>query len=373
MIMMMKCFLMLCLCCCTSLSFSCTHFKLTAKDKSIIIGRSMEFGPNLETDIYTVNRGTAFESTTPDNKPGLHWQAKYGYLALDGFHLFPTSGLNEQGLSFDALYLPDLAQYETYEPNNPAEAMPYYQLADYILGSFSSISEIKQTLPKLTIYAKALEHAGKQVVFPMHFIVTDAQGQGLVIEMINGKLHLYENKLGLLTNSPSYPWQQTNLSNYINLSPFAPHPIVKDGITYNATGQGAGAIGLPGDYTPPSRFVRMAYLANTSKPMPDAPQTVNLAEHLLNNVDIPLGAVRDLKGDNRVESMDKTQWVVIKDLTHHVLYFRSYSDLTLQKIDMKKLNFEPGAPKQRLKLENDQAHIIDATERLKQGPSASSP
>ena len=74
-----------------------------------------------------------------------------------------------------------------------------------------------------------------------------------------------------------------------------------------------------------------------------------------------------------VESMDKTQWVVIKDLTHHVLYFRSYSDLTLQKIDMKKLNFEPGAPKQRLKLENDQAHIIDATERLKQGPSASSP
>jgi len=346
-------------------SLACTHFYLTAKDGSVVVGRSMEFGPQLETDIYTVNRGTSFDSTTPDNKPGLHWQAKYGYLALDGFHLFPVSGMNEQGLSFDALYFPGFSEYETYDANKPSEAMPYYLIADYVLGNFSDVSEIKAALPKLTIYAKALMHAGKEVVFPMHFAVTDKKGQSIAIELEDGKLHIYDNKIGIFTNSPSYPWHVTNLSNYVNLSPNAPDPIVKDGITYNATGQGAGALGLPGDYTPPGRFIRVAYLVNTAKQTKDAAEAVNLAQHVLNNVDIPYGAVRGKQGDNAPDEIDSTQWVVVKDLEHHILYFRSYSDLALQQVDMAQLKFEPGSPKRSLTLVDDTSRIVDATARFK--------
>lgn len=343
---------------------ACTHINLTANDGSVVVGRSMEFGPKLETDIYTVNRETKFESTTPDGKPGLHWQAKYGYLALDGFHLFPVSGLNEQGLSFDGLYFPGFAEYQTYDANQASEAMPYYLIGDYILGNFSKITEIKNALPKLTIYAKALDHAGQSVVFPMHFVVTDKQGQSIAIEFTQGQLHIYDNKVGVFTNSPSYPWHITNLSNYINLSPNAPGPIVKDGVTYNATGQGAGAIGLPGDYTPPGRFVRMAYLVNTAKPVDDAIGAVNLSQHILNNVDIPYGAVRGKLGDTSPDEVDSTQWIVIKDLVHHVLYFRSYTDLTLQKIDMRKFNFKQGSPTRRLTLVDDVSRVVDATQRL---------
>jgi len=346
-------------------NFACTHFVLTAEDETVVVGRSMEFGPKLETEIYTVNRGTAFDSTTPDGKPGLHWQAKYGYLALDGFHLFPVSGLNEQGLSFDALYLPGLAEYQPYHVNKPSESMPYYLMADYVLGNFSNVDDIKQALPKLTVYAKALKHAGKNVVFPLHFAVTDVNGNSIVIEMIEGTLNIYDNKLGILTNSPSYPWHVTNLSNYVNLSPHAPEPIVQDGVTYNATGQGAGALGLPGDYTPPGRFIRVAYLVGTAKPTEDAVKTVNLAQHVLNNVDIPYGAIQAKEGDQSPDDMDVTQWVVIKDLTHKVLYFRSYTDLALQKIDMAQLKFEPGSPKRRLTLVDNTSRIIDATAQLK--------
>lgn len=103
------------LACCTE-TFSCTHFRLQANDKSVVVGRSMEFAENLETDIYTVNQESLFTSTTPDNKEGLSWKAKYGYLALDGFHLFPVSGLNEAGLSFDLLYLPNFAKFQDYDP-----------------------------------------------------------------------------------------------------------------------------------------------------------------------------------------------------------------------------------------------------------------
>jgi len=131
-----------CLCSYAMSSLACTHVRLTAKDGSVVIGRSMEFGPKLETELYTVNRETKFESTTPDGKPGLHWQAKYGYLALDGFHLFPVSGMNEQGLSFDGLYFPGFAEYQAYDMNQASEAIPYYLIGDYILGNFSNITEI---------------------------------------------------------------------------------------------------------------------------------------------------------------------------------------------------------------------------------------
>lgn len=348
--------LLLYICTHTALSMACTHFKLTAKDNTVIIGRSMEFGPNLETDIYTVNQGTAFTSTTPDNQPGLAWKAKYGYLALDGFHLFPTSGLNTAGLSFDLLYLPGLAAYQNYHKTHASQSMPYYQIADYILGNFSSVDAIKQQLPHLNIYAKPLIHQGQSVIFPVHYIVTDKTGKSIVIEYIKGQLNIHDNPSGILTNAPSYPWQEQNLANYINLSPNAPKPIVKDGITYSATGQGGGAVGLPGDYTPPSRFVRVAYLVNTAKPTDNAKKTVNLATHILNNVDIPYGAVRGEVGDKTPDAIDYTQWVVIKDLTHQIIYVRDYADLTLRKIEMNQLKFSPNAAQFKQALVQDKTH-----------------
>ena len=150
----------------------------------------------------------------------------------------------------------------------------------------------------------------------------------------------------------------------MNLSPHAPTPIIRDGITYNATGQGAGALGLPGDYTPPSRFIRIAYLVSTAKQVDNAVKAVNLAEHILNNVDIPYGAVRGPKGNSAPDEMDFTQWVVMKDLTHHILYFRSYADLSMQKIEMSQIKFKSGSPQLKMVLADDKSHMIDATGRF---------
>ena len=80
----------------------------------------------------------------------------------------------------------------------------------------------------------------------------------MVIEYVNGAAHVYDNPIGVFTNSPAFDWHITNLRNYVNLSPINVAPVKLSGKTLKGLGQGSGLLGLPGDYTPPSRFVRAA-------------------------------------------------------------------------------------------------------------------
>ena len=93
---------------------------------------------------------------------------------------------------------------------------------------------------------------------PFHYVVYDAAGASIAIEPIGGKLKIYDNPLGVMTNSPTFDWHMTNLRNYIALNPRNVPPLKIDGMTFRQFGEGSGMLGLPGDTTPPSRFVRAA-------------------------------------------------------------------------------------------------------------------
>jgi len=150
-----------------------------------------------------------------------------------------------------------------------------------------------------------------------------------------------------MTNSPTYDWQITNLVNYMHLAPVNPNPVVDNGIMYAATGQGFGMIGLPGDISPPSRFVKTVTLTRVAIPTTNGTDAVNLAEHIINNVDIPLGLARE-PGQGDVSSNDITQWVVFKDLTHKVFYYRTYNNMTLRSVALERLDFAENAVRLRM-------------------------
>src|ERR1035438_9464972 len=92
---------------------------------------------------------------------------------------------------------------------------------------------------------------------PLHYVLHDAKGNSIVLEWVGGKLNIYDNTVGVMTNSPTYDWQMTNLRNYVSLSPDNAKPVTVNGVQYAANGQGSGLLGLPGDPTPPSRLVQM--------------------------------------------------------------------------------------------------------------------
>lgn len=334
-------------------SFACTDFRLTAKDGTVLITRSMEFAQEFHSNLRSSPRGRAFSITSPDRKnDGMTWKATYGYVFLDGMNFdIVTDGMNEAGLSFEALYLPGLAQYQVVPPGQNKQALPYFMLGDWILGSFKNIDELREALPNIYVFEQKLPGLG-DMVFPLHFSVYDASGKGLVIEYINGKLNIHENKLGILTNAPSYDWHLTNLNNYVHLRPVNPPPVIAEGIQFAATGQGFGMIGLPGDISPPSRFVKTAVLADVVLPADNAVGVLNLAQHIINNVDIPRGLAREPESGKYIN--ETTQWTVFKDLTHKVFYYRTYDDFSLRSVSLDKVDFSEKAPRLKMPIASPQ-------------------
>lgn len=344
--------------CAAQASFACTDFSLRAKDGTVMVTRTLEFATQLQSEIVTSPRGQRFRYTAPDGGAGMAWQSRYGYVYLNALHAkIAMDGMNEAGLSFEYLYLPNETQYPLVPRGQDAHALPYYALGSWILGNFKTVAELKQALPKIHVYSQHLASFG-QVIFPVHAIIHDAQGQSIVVEFVGGKMQIYDNKIGVTTNAPRYDWQVTNLRNYINLTPISPTQVTVQGIPYLSTGQGSGMLGLPGDASPPSRFVKIAILKATSLPVDQASDLLNLSEHIVNNVDIPKGFVRGKVG-NQVE-IDYTQWAVFKDLTHQVLYYRSYDNPAVQSISLSKLDFSPSARILSMPIES-RPMVIDAT------------
>jgi len=350
----------------TSILFSmnplqaCTDFKLQAKDGTILITRSMEFGDDLKSNLRSSPRGRTVTSTTPNNKAGLSWKTVYGYLYVDGFGVDASfDGINETGLTFEYLYLPGETQYQTVPEGKDAQAIPYIFFGDWVLGNFKTIDEVKQALTQVYVTNQIIPQLG-DAILPAHASIYDATGKGIVVEFYNNKINVYDN-LGVMTNSPKYDWHVTNLRNYINLSADIPNAIIKDGITYAATGQGTGAVGLPGDASPPSRFVKTAFMVNNVFQVAGAAELVNLAQHIINNVDLPAGYVRSV--ENGVTSTDTTQWVVFKDITHKVFYYRTYEDMTLRSINMKDIDFSENAPRLKMPLLMS-PHKINMTDKF---------
>lgn len=326
---------------------ACTDFRLQAKDGSILITRSMEFAQDLKSNLRSSTRGRAFNSKAPNGKAGLSWISKYGYLYIDGFDVDASfDGINETGLTFEYLYLPGETRYQTIADGQESKALSYILFGDWILGNFKTIDEVLQALAQINVVEEILPQLGSAIL-PAHASIYDATGRGIVVEFYNNKINVYDN-IGIMTNSPKYDWHITNLNNYINLSPNNPAAISKGNMTFAATGQGSGAVGLPGDASPPSRFVKIAFMLNNVFEVENAPELLNLAQHIINNVDLPKGYVRSV--ENTSISTDITQWVVFKDVTKKILYYRTYNDLMLHAIEMKDIDFKQNAPLLKMSL-----------------------
>lgn len=336
-------------------SWACTDFQVKAEDNSIVIGRSMEFALEIGSEIVTFPRGEENVSMTPEGNKGLSWKSKYGFLGINalGLKRAIVDGLNEAGLAVEFLWFPG----SVYGKAKGKNFVAITDLGLWLLGSFATVDEVKSAIADRNLAGVYIPQL-KQVP-GFHVAVHDARGKNLVIEFINGEKKIYDNPIGVMTNRPTFDWHLANLRNYLNLTPVDKESQKVAGVDVEASGSGNGWLGLPGDWMPPSRFVRTVKLLHAAKPPTNSAEGVTLAEHILNAVDIPYGVIKA-----QPIGYDYTQWCVIKDLTNRALYYRSYRDLVLKRIDMKQLNFNPGAPTKVIQIEDGSRNVINVTEKL---------
>ncbi|MBO8471427.1 MAG: choloylglycine hydrolase family protein [Bacteroidetes bacterium] len=314
---------------------ACTGITLKAKDGSIVLARTCEWGgSNLESRYVIVPRSHTQTSLTPSGQNGLVYTTRYGYAGISVMQdSFVTEGLNEKGLSAGLFFFPGYGQYEEYSSGRNSSTMVDVELVGWMLGNFSTVEEVKEAIGSVHIVATSPE-AGTA-----HWRIADATGAQAVLEIIGGEPRFYDNKLGVLTNSPGFEWQMTNLNNYVNLFPGQADPLK---LTYEVTlrqfGAGAGFLGIPGDVTPPSRFVRAAFYKATAPQYGTSFETVKETFQILNNFDIPIG-VEHGAGKAPADIPSATQWTTSSDQSALRLYYRTAWNSTIRCIDLKTIDF----------------------------------
>ena len=214
------------------------------------------------------------------------------------------------------------------------------EFMSWALMNFANVAQIKAALGDVSIIN--IVQPDLKVVPPFHYVFHDAGGAVLVVEPIKGKLVAHDNPYGVMTNSPPFDWHVNNLGNYLKLTPMEPDPIKVFGQTVRPISTGAGFLGMPGDSTSPSRFIRALAYSSTITPAKNADENVRLAEHVLHNFDIPIGSIRTTI--NKQTFMELTQWSVISDLKNGRFYFSTYDYQPLRMVDLKQTNFDKAAP-----------------------------
>lgn len=313
---------------------ACTGITLRTADGGSIVARTIEWGgSNLNSRYVIVPRGYTQRSYTPEGIDGMRFAARYGYVGLAVEQKeFVAEGLNEEGLSAGLFYFPAYGRYVDFDPALKEQSIADLQLVAWVLGSCRTVDEVKEAIGKVRVIA--IDPRASTV----HWRFTDRSGQQIILEIIDGKPCFYDSKLGVLTNSPGYEWQLTNLNNYVNLYPgsAAAHPLGE--VQLAQFGAGAGMLGLPGDITPPSRFVRAAFYQATAPQRATAEDTVLECFQILNNFDIPIG-VEFATGQTPTDIPSATQWTSAADPQNGRIYYRTMYNSAIRCIDLKSIDF----------------------------------
>lgn len=321
---------------------ACTGITLTAASGDVVRARTMEFNVNLKSSIIMIPRAQARTGTTPDGKPGIRWKAKYASVGTSPMGLpFIVDGLNEKGLSVGLFYFDQSARFQPYTPADAPRTLASWELGSYILDRFATVDEVREGLDDVIVAPATFDQF--DIVLPLHFVVTDPSGQTIVIEYIDEKLNIHENNIGVITNNPPFDWHMTNLQNYVNLD-LQNAPAKHLGrVEIKGLGQGTGLLGMPGDFTSPSRFVRATIFAHGVIQSPDADHAIFQAFHILNNFDIPKGVAREGHADAHGNvNADYTQWTSANDLSARRFYFRTYEDSTVRVVDLTQQDLDAG-------------------------------
>ena len=325
----------------SALGWACTGIRLRAEDGGAVYGRTMEWGAfDLNSRVVVFPRNHRFRGTTPEGANGKTWRGKYGIVALDMLEKdLIADGMNEEGLSAGLFYHPGFAEYAEYDVTMKSKTISAVDMCAYVLSQFATVQQVREGIKNLVMVPVVEEALGIPV--EAHWIVNDARGNSIIIEAYQGELRVFKNSLGVVTNAPNFDWHITNLRNYRNLSMVAlPQKELED-LDFSPIGAGSGMMGLPGDHTPPSRFIRAVAWSQSARPTMTSGETVYELFRILDNFNLPLGVAEG--GENSHTNLEgmrsSTLWTTAWDMNERVLYYHTQHNRRVRMLNFDDVDF----------------------------------
>lgn len=296
-----------------SQSLSCTNFSVSTKN-NVIVARTLDFESNLGNQFALGYQGDLNSSNLNLNKkaPVFYWKNKYAFLGQTGMHNpIIIDGINSRGVYAGYFYLPGITKYPKLNSQLKKPALGIFDVVNYILGVASSVKDADKLLSRVQIVNNAVSldptHSNSPfAIMPMQILIRDKSGASMVIEFINKKAIFFRHPGHVLTNAPSLSWQLRNARKYDYVKTNLSH-LKYDGQLMS----GSGFVGIPGDWTPPGRFVRMTQVIRHFPKCQSDAQALYLARQGLGIVTVNLGV-----------NPSPTLWVSISNLKKGVYYFR---------------------------------------------------
>lgn len=345
----------------------CTGIRLECAN-GYVAGRTCEFGLVLEYDALFLPVGTQYTAVIPGSS-GKSWTSTHAVVGAATFGcLSIMDGINDAGLMAAAFYFSGQAEYADAAQTDKSRAVNPSEVPHYILANCGTIDEALAAIQDITVVDVPVKGWGPTAP-PLHYQIIDNQGRHVAVEPTHaGALQVTENPTGAFTNSPDLPFHLLNLTQYMNISPETVQQSGVFGTTITATGMGSGGLGLPGDYSPPSRFVRAAFFSANHPTPATTIDGVQELFHLLNVFDIPMGAAK--VGD----TSDFTQMTVARDSRELTYAWRTYADQRIRQVNLKQLMENASGPVRIVitPITGDESTIDDVTGRLIDSPVTAS-
>lgn len=322
---------------CTAVSF---------KTKNHYFGRNLDFEYSYKEEITITPRNypLSFRHATEFCS---HF-AMIGMATIDNGYPLYYDATNEKGLSMAGLYFPENAVY--FPEKEGAHNIASFEFIPFILCQCADIKQAKAKLKGINLTNTA--YSEKYPVSPLHWIIAD-KNSSLTVEQTANGLSVFENPVGVLTNNPPFEYHLHNLSNFINLTSEEPTNRFAPRVSIKPYSRGMGAIGLPGDLSSASRFIRASFVKLNSVCEEDEASSISQFFHILSSV-------AQQEGCAKVESgYEKTIYSSCCNTDRGIYYYTTYQNSQITGVSMNKTDIDgkrlisfPLKTEQQIKMEN---------------------
>lgn len=288
---------------------ACTRAVYLGDNGDVITARSMDWKVDVLTNLWIFPRGTQRSGQAGPNS--LHWTSKYGSVIATGYEVSTTDGMNEKGLVANVLWLVE-SQYPKYDASKPGLAISIW--AQYILDNFATVQEAVDTLATEPFTVVTASVPGEERLATLHLSMSDATGDSAIVEYINGK-HVIHNdrKYQVMTNSPIFD-QQLALESYWR--------------------QIGGTIFLPGTNRASDRFARASFYINAIPKSEDPVIALASVFSVIRNASVPFGI--NTPDEPNISS---TRWRTVSDHKRLLYFFESALTPNTFWVDLKQVDF----------------------------------